>query len=128
MMGDVLTLKLPAKPEYVLPVRLFISGVATRAGFDVDKIEDIKTAISEAGVLLLKNVCKGDLVIEATVEKDVRLLLHMEVNNVAAGCDAGEPGAEEFSKMIIEAMCENTDMKEVDGIISEVDMVFELRG
>ena len=48
MKRDILTLTFPAKAQYVLPLRLYISGVATRMDFAVDAIEDIKTAVSEA--------------------------------------------------------------------------------
>ena len=35
MKRDILTLTFPAKAQYVLPLRLYISGVATRMDFAV---------------------------------------------------------------------------------------------
>ncbi len=52
---------IPGEGSYVLPLRLYISGVATRMDFAVDAIEDIKTAVSEACVLLLSDVTGGDM-------------------------------------------------------------------
>lgn len=53
---DHLTFTIPGKPEYLTMIRLAIGSVATTAGFDLDAIEDIKTAVSEA----CKNVsCHG---------------------------------------------------------------------
>jgi serine/threonine-protein kinase RsbW len=40
-------LTLPFKAEYVSIARLVVSGVASRMGFDIEAIEDIKVAVSE---------------------------------------------------------------------------------
>lgn len=53
---DKIKITIPGKPEYLTMVRLAIGSVATTAGFPVDDIEDIKTAVEEA----CKNVtCHG---------------------------------------------------------------------
>jgi serine/threonine-protein kinase RsbW len=44
---DVIELKLPFKAEYVSMARLTVSGIASRMGFDIDTIEDIKVAAAE---------------------------------------------------------------------------------
>ncbi|HLQ70606.1 MAG TPA: anti-sigma B factor RsbW [Bacillota bacterium] len=45
---DFIEMKVPAKPEYVGVVRLSISGIANRMGFNYEDIEDLKVALSEA--------------------------------------------------------------------------------
>ncbi len=62
-------LKVPAKPEYMLVIRLTTSAVASRAGFDVDEIEDIKMAVSEAGTFVM-NQDKGVEWLELTFKVD----------------------------------------------------------
>ncbi|MBR0598415.1 ATP-binding protein [Sinanaerobacter chloroacetimidivorans] len=47
-MTDILKFSVPGKPEYVGMVRLAISSLANCAGFDIEAIEDIKVAVSEA--------------------------------------------------------------------------------
>lgn len=47
-MADLLKISVPGKPEYVSTVRMTISALAHSAGFDVEDIEDIKVAVSEA--------------------------------------------------------------------------------
>jgi len=47
-MTDVLKFSVPGKPEYVGTVRLAISSMANCAGFDIEAVEDIKVAVSEA--------------------------------------------------------------------------------
>lgn len=45
---DFIQMKVPAKPEYVGVIRLTISGIASRMGFNYEDIEDLKVAVSEA--------------------------------------------------------------------------------
>ncbi len=47
-MTDLLKFSVPGKPEYVGMVRLAISSLANCAGFDIEAVEDIKVAVSEA--------------------------------------------------------------------------------
>jgi len=47
-MTDILKFSVPGKPEYVGTVRLAISSLANYAGFDIEAVEDIKVAVSEA--------------------------------------------------------------------------------
>lgn len=45
---DCIKLSIPSKPEYVSVVRLTISAIANRCGFNIEDIEDIKVAVGEA--------------------------------------------------------------------------------
>jgi serine/threonine-protein kinase RsbW len=45
---DVVELVVPNERKYLHVARLAVSGVASRAGFSVDEIEDIKLAVGEA--------------------------------------------------------------------------------
>ncbi len=47
-MADLLKFSVPGKPEYVAMVRMAVSALANCAGFDIEQIEDIKVAVSEA--------------------------------------------------------------------------------
>ena len=53
MNADVIYLTIPAKPEYVLTVRLAVSGIANRAGLDIESIEDLKVCVAEGCILLI---------------------------------------------------------------------------
>lgn len=44
---DTISMLIPLKAEYVSIARLTVSGIASRMGFDIDTIEDIKVALSE---------------------------------------------------------------------------------
>lgn len=55
-MEDKLQFVIPGKPEYITVVRLAVGSAANSAGFNVEEIEDIKTAVGEA----CKNIsCHG---------------------------------------------------------------------
>ncbi len=45
---DLIKLSIPNKAEYVSVIRLTATGIANRMGFNIEEIEDIKIAISEA--------------------------------------------------------------------------------
>lgn len=45
--ADRIEMVLPFKAEYVSIARLTASGIASRIGFDIETIEDIKVAVSE---------------------------------------------------------------------------------
>lgn len=47
MSPDKIELILPLKPEFVSVARLTTSGIASRIGFDIDTIEDIKVSVAE---------------------------------------------------------------------------------
>ncbi|MDR1028325.1 MAG: ATP-binding protein [Clostridiales Family XIII bacterium] len=57
-MADTLKLMVPGKPEYVRTVRLAVSSLANKIGFDIEAIEDIKVAVSEACSNI---VCHSDI-------------------------------------------------------------------
>lgn len=44
---DRIEIVLPNKAEYVSVARLTASGIASRVGFDIETVEDIKVAVSE---------------------------------------------------------------------------------
>lgn len=55
-MADKLKFVIPGKPQYITIVRLAVGSAADNAGFNIDEIEDIKTAVGEA----CKNIsCHG---------------------------------------------------------------------
>ena len=46
--NENISLTVPSLPAYVSVVRLAISAMASRCGFDIEAIEDIKVAVAEA--------------------------------------------------------------------------------
>lgn len=55
-MADKVKFTIPGKPKYLTMVRLAIGSIADTSGFNVEEIEDIKTAVGQA----CKNIsCHG---------------------------------------------------------------------
>lgn len=53
--SDKINLTFPINAAYVSAARLTASSIANRMGFDIDEIEDIKTAVSEASTYIIKH-------------------------------------------------------------------------
>jgi serine/threonine-protein kinase RsbW len=52
--NERIVLSLPPNAAYVTSARLTAASIANRIGFDVDEIEDVKTAVSEACIFIIK--------------------------------------------------------------------------
>ncbi|MFZ4454442.1 anti-sigma B factor RsbW [Salibacterium aidingense] len=57
---DHIEMKLPARAEYVGVARLTVSGIASRAGYSYDDIEDLKVAVAEACTNVVDHAYKHD--------------------------------------------------------------------
>jgi len=58
--SNQIELTLPINPAYVSAARLTASSIASRLGFGIEEIEDIKTAVSEACTLIIEKIaCKN---------------------------------------------------------------------
>ena len=51
---ECIKLSFPVNPAYISSARLTVSSIANRVGFDIDEIEDIKTAVQEACIYIIK--------------------------------------------------------------------------
>jgi len=55
-MNENIRLSFPVNAAYVSSARLTASSIANRIHFDIDEIEDIKTAVSEACTYIIKRL------------------------------------------------------------------------
>ncbi len=116
MNGDVIRLRIPARPDYILAVRLAVSAVAQRVGFDIDNIEDLKVASAEACTLLLAG-CPQQIDISLTLE-DGLVLLFEACDFSAGAADAGK--SDGMSQYLLDALVDKCEMKDDDGVIYSV--------
>jgi serine/threonine-protein kinase RsbW len=49
---DTITVRIPAAPQFLQVVRLVAAGLASRLGFTIDDIEDLKIAVDELAAYL----------------------------------------------------------------------------
>ncbi len=70
-MSDKITLNLPCKKEYVVLARMTSSAVANKLNFDIETVEDIKLAVSEAcnNIIQHSDNTKKDFIINFCLEE-----------------------------------------------------------
>src|SRR5690554_3193603 len=101
---DDIKLKLPAKPEYVSVARLTTAAIANRLGFNVDEIEDLKVAVSEAGIYLINQFIEIPyLTIEYNIHDSHSITVHIRAVD-ASGIKVDNNKENELSLFIIESV------------------------
>lgn len=103
-MNDVIKIEIPAKPDYILAVRLAVSAVAERAGFDVEDIEDLKVATAEACMLMLGSHPDA-IAIDITLDGGMRIGLDALGKSAKSEIDE----AAELSRYLLEALVDECD-------------------
>jgi len=61
-------IRIPALPEWVGVARLATAGIASRSGFSIEDIEDLKLAVAEACNCCIQNPGRGDVNIECVLD------------------------------------------------------------
>lgn len=104
------TLTVPATAENLALMRSLVTYHAGRAHFTVDEIEDLKMAVEEAGVQVLRKATGDRLELEL-VQTDEGLILR-----VAADTDADPViDPDSFSSMILAALSDSFAIEHADG-------------
>lgn len=103
--GDVVRLTLPARTEFVGVARSLAAGVASRLDLDLDHVEDVRLAVSEACAIVLP---------AATTDAELSLVLTvghhgMSVEVSASTTIAHPPGADSFAWTVLRALAEHAD-------------------
>jgi serine/threonine-protein kinase RsbW len=134
-MRDSIKLTIPCKPEYVSTVRLTVSSVASRAGFDIEAIEDIKVAVSEACSNIINHslLCgEDDYRVICIVDKDK---MEISVEDDGAGFNIeeytspvqGEIGERGLGLFLIRALMDETKVLSELGKGTEFQMIKYLK-
>lgn len=115
---ETVRLTVPATLEYVRLVRLTTSGVASRLGFDVEEIEDLRVAVDELASVVMELAGDGPLEVLFSV-RDGSLRIAGEaplaVQRTGAGARAeARATVEELTEQILAAVVDEWDVK-VDG-------------
>lgn len=113
-------LSLPVNAAYVSAARLTASSIANRLGFDVDEIEDIKAAVSEACTYIIKksvesktNVFKLTFCLE---DGYLEILLNSDINIVLSETQ------EEMSLLMIKALMDKLHIDMISGDCIQMKM------
>ena len=118
-----IVLSLPLRAEFVSIVRLTGSGIASRAGFDYDAVEDIKVCLSEACNSLLNDKKKKGIswetgvVIEFFVSGE-KLTIKFAVEDAGDWEPSVETeGEDDYGLMIARALMDEFETNPEDGYI-----------
>jgi len=121
-MGDrheIIELSLPVNAAYVSAARLTASSIANRLGFEIDEMEDVKAAVSEACTLLIKlaraNTVKHFKVIFDPGAESLSVRIHVKDIDFTSDDDG-------MSLMMIRALMDSVVISRQNGI-SELCMV-----
>lgn len=108
--NDNVTLIIPAKSEYVSTARLTASSVSTRAGFNIDEVEDIKVAVSEVCNIILSRAEKNinQYRISFDINADI-LKIAFTAENSTLDC-FGESIENEYGLYIMKALMDSVEL------------------
>lgn len=119
-MSENIKMMFPADTGYIGTIRLALSGIAGHLDFRIDEIEDIKSCISEACLLLLNGQKCSGLVIR--VEPGNPLAVSVQGENVQPDLETDFADFnDEISRIMIETLSDESTFVEEDGLLCEVE-------
>jgi len=130
-MADQIKLSVPGKPDYVGTVRIAAAHIASKAGFDIEAIEDIKVAISEACTnIVLHSHETEDFAYDIEIELDVSgLAVTVKDNGVGFGMEdyiepvPGETNGSGLGIFIIRALMDEVEINTEPGHGTSIRMI-----
>ena len=114
MTGETIRLTVPAALEYVRIVRLTASGVASRLGFDVEEIEDLRVAVDELASLVVESADGGDLSVQFAVQDNA---LRIEGDAALAVGRADNARVDDLTAQILAAVVDEWDLSTTEGSV-----------
>ena len=129
-MSNRLTMNIPGRPEYVGTVRIAIAHIANIAGFDIEAIDDIKVAVSEACSNIICHAHEGrEFTYEVYAEiGDKGLAIGVKDRGVGFGVkdyvepDLGEARGSGLGLFIIKALMDEVDILSAPGEGTDIVM------
>jgi serine/threonine-protein kinase RsbW len=111
--GDRVVLTVPSKGEYARTLRLAAAELATRAGMDIDDVDDVRMAVEEAFVFASEHVIGAELSFAFTVTPGS---IEVSVGPLSSGCSSDEaPDAgERYARFILESICDEFEILDSD--------------
>jgi serine/threonine-protein kinase RsbW len=112
--GEIIRLTVPAALEFVRIVRLTASGVASRLGFDVEEIEDLRVAVDELASLVVEAADGGELAVQFAVQDD-RLRIEGEASLTPDRAENAR--VDDLTAQILAAVVDEWDLSTTDGTV-----------
>jgi hypothetical protein len=112
--GETIRLTVPAALEYVRIVRLTASGVASRLGFDVEEIEDLRVAVDELASLVVESADGGELSVLFAVQDNA---LRIEGEAALASGRADNARVDDLTAQLLAAVVDEWDLSTNEGSV-----------
>ena len=119
MAYDLISMNMSVNPDFVSVIRLTLSGVASRIGFSLDDIEDMKVCVSEACTNAIKHSKKDEFQVKFYVYPD-RLTIEVlddgigyDVDSLASQ-DLKNPKTSGLGIFIIKTLMDEVEIKSCD--------------
>lgn len=113
--------KVPSQAKYILPIRLFLAGIAVRMDFPAETIEDIKMAAAEACAILLGGASpEGMLVCTAGEQEDHSLSICLSIEG-----ETFPSMADDVSRAVLEAMSDACSLNYERGKCESITICFK---
>ena len=119
MAYDLISMNMSVNPDFVSVIRLTLSGVASRIGFSLDDIEDMKVCVSEACTTAIKHSKKDEFQVKFYVYPD-RLTIEVlddgigyDVDSLASP-DLKNPKTSGLGIFIIKTLMDEVEIKSCD--------------
>jgi serine/threonine-protein kinase RsbW len=110
MNNDTIKLIVPNKKDYLSIIRLTASAIASKLGFNIEELEDVKVLIGEANIITLCSENTKQLEIEFKIkEKSLEILINLDGQ---LNKEILEKEEVVMSKMIIESLSDEVDYSE----------------
>ena len=129
-MTDRFSLNVPGKAEYVGTIRMAVAHIASKAGFNIEEIDDIKVAVSEACTNIIIHA-HGDMIFnyEVVIElEETSLSIIVEDAGSGFGLEDYEPPVPGESRgsglgiFIIRALMDEVDIHSEPGAGTKIRM------
>ncbi len=116
---ELINLNMSINPDFVSIIRLTASGIASKMGFTLDEIEDIKVSISEACTNAIKHSKKDEFGVKFFVYNK-KLVIEVLDNGIGYDVDSVEipdpknPKTSGLGLFIIKSLMDDVDVKSCD--------------
>jgi serine/threonine-protein kinase RsbW len=110
---DTVRVRIPASPVYLRVVRLVVADLASRLGFTIDEIEDLKIAVDELAAYMTGSQGReGTLEIQFSVDEE-----RIEISGKGHFLPGSRVRTEltDFSRTILETVADTASLEQQDG-------------
>lgn len=120
---DKIELNIPAKPEYMMVVRLTASAIACRVDFCIDDIEDLKVAVAEACIMLMNQKHSPNILnIIFSIQTNEALKIDITVDEPVLDIDSRPETERELGFFILKSLMDDIEIKTEDNKIYGISM------